>query len=68
MELLSGHPIPEGRQRHDYGPLMGWQVGQCVVCTEKECIRIKGYFERSKNWVFTQRKEAEGRVRVWRKA
>ena len=68
MELMSDHPIPEGRVRHDYSSLMGWQVGQCIVCSQKDALRIKGYFERSRDWKFTQRKESDTKIRLWRRA
>ena len=68
MELLNDYPMPEGRLRHDYSALMGWQVGQCILADPADSLRIKGYFERSKQWKFTQRKQDDGRIRLWRKA
>lgn len=68
MELLNGHPIPETLARYDYSNLMGWQVGQCIVCENKDGLRIKGYFERKFKWQFVQRKQGEGQVKLWRKA
>lgn len=68
MELLNDHPMPETRARHDYSPLMGWQVGQCILCAKADSLRIKGYFERQMQWKFTQRKELDGRIRLWRRA
>lgn len=67
MELLSEHPMPESLRRYDYSALMGWQVGQSILCSGAESLRIKAYFVRQKQWRFTQRKQPDGRVMLWRK-
>ena len=66
--LLESHPMPAGRARHDYTPLLGWEIGQCVTVERGVSLRIKSYFERNKGWKFTERKQPDGRVRLWRKS
>lgn len=67
MKLLSGHPMPESLRRYDYSALMGWQVGQSILCSNTESLRIKAYFERHNQWRFTQRKQPDGSIMLWRK-
>ena len=66
--ILENHTMPAGRTRFDYSPLLSWGIGQCITVDRNESLRIKSYFERNKNWKFTERKQPDGKYRLWRKS